>query len=75
LVEYTPDGATTPVKDLKMICERYIYSLDFLIDLVALFPFVNIFTFVKFGRENLFFTFKLLRIRKGIKMLDGSKLL
>ena len=26
LVEYTPDGETTPVTDIKMISLRYIYS-------------------------------------------------
>ena len=39
ILEYTPEGSKTQIKDYKKIAMRYIKEGDFYIDFIAIIPF------------------------------------
>jgi hypothetical protein len=71
-LEYCPESTNVPVRDLKKIAINYLYG-EFKFDILALLPF-QIMT-LKNNRQYLFFIIKLLRLAKGIRLFNVSKIM
>ena len=67
--DYTEEGDTLPERNLHKISKRYFYSWSFVIDLIPLIPFNLFFDHVS-RNSKLFYTFKIIRMIKGLKVFN-----
>lgn len=70
IVEYHDEKTRKPVKNLQKIALNY-FKGRFMFDAVTIIPFVRIFEALIL--KNLFYAVKVLRIKKGLYLLDTSK--
>jgi hypothetical protein len=74
LKEFTKDGQVTPIRDLKLIAEKYIFKGNFMFDFIQLIPFPLILT-LKGGRESHFYIIKCTRVIDGFRLFDIKKVM
>ena len=69
-VEYQEDGKMQPVRDLRLIAQRYLKG-NFLIEFISVIPlqFLPI-----HGQQNYYYILKLIRIAIGLHHMDANKL-
>ena len=70
VVEYHDEKTRKPVKNLQKIALNY-FKGRLMFDAVTIIPFVRIFEALTL--KNLFYAVKVLRIKKGLYLLDTSK--
>ena len=73
--DYTPLGSTEVVKNLRLISLRYLKEGGFILDFICIFPFVELFKNYFEHKVQLFYLIKTLRIFKGIKIFNVSKMM
>lgn len=72
ILEITIDGSPTPQRDFKSIAFNYLKT-NFAIDFITMIPIQ--FLDLKRKRQYMFYAIKLLRIKKGFRLFDVSKLM
>ena len=74
LKEFTKDGQVTPIRDLKLIAEKYIFHGNFFIDIIQLIPFPLLLS-LKAGRESKLYIIKCTRVIDGFRLFDIKKVM